>query len=148
MILEKQVCSIELAKKLRGLGVEQKSIFWHWATDVEKDGLTWWTISEKEPRRGKKVRELSTPKHYRGKISAFTVAELGELLPKQYQIYSYPTLVNGKKTWDCTSQDSRIQQTEGWEHGQQGTPPMFSDTEADARAKMLVYLLESKLIAT
>src|SRR5262245_27315440 len=81
MELEKQACSVQLAQRLRELGVELESLFWHWATDVEQDGLTWWTVSDKEPRRGKRVRELSTPQHYRGKLSAFTIAELGEMLP-------------------------------------------------------------------
>jgi hypothetical protein len=103
-------------------------------------------VSDKEPRRGKRVRELSTPQHYRGKLAAFTVAELGEMLPKNFQIYSYPTLVNGKEVWDCTSTDPRIHTSEGWQEGHSGTPPMFSDTEADARARMLIYLLENKLI--
>ena len=143
MELEKQVCSLELAKKLRELGVKQESVFWHWATDVEGDGLTWWTVSEKEPRRGKKVRELSTPQHYRGKIAAFTVAELGEMLP---------AIVEYKGTRRFPVSRSKEDATGAREYKcfLDGTSLMdcffIADTEADARAKMLIYLLENRLI--
>ena len=78
-------------------------------------------------------------------IPAYTVAELGEMFPRHYQIYSYP-IAYDKKLWDCTSSHEKLQTTEGWERGQSGCPPMFADTEADARAKMLIYLKENKLI--
>lgn len=68
------------------------------------------------------------------------------MLPKESQIYSYPTRVNNLPQWDCTSGDTRLMTEQGWEEGHRGTPPMFSETEADARAKMLIYLLENKLI--
>lgn len=139
MDLEKQICGIELAKKLRELGVKQESIFWHWATDVEEDGLTWWTVSEKEPRRGKKVRELSTPRHYRGKVSAFTIAELGEMLPGAFQ--------SGKRPYEGASPKEHLYECWPYEpvHGK-NIPTQTALTEADARAKMLIYLIENKLV--
>lgn len=126
MKLEKQVCSIEPARRLRELGVPQESVYWHWATDVEEDGLTWWTVSGKEPRRGKRVRELSTTEHYRGKIAAFTVAELGEMLPESFKTYRF------KGEWFCHHPTNAVFRRE--------------NTEADVRANMLIYLLENRAI--
>ncbi len=70
MKLEQQVCNLELAKKLKELGVKQESYFtWvHWRDDSEDDG---WD-----------VYHFDNPSHTMGvDYSAFTVAELGELLP-------------------------------------------------------------------
>ncbi len=136
MELQKQVCSLESAKRLKELGVNQESLY-EWVEHSpawNKHNPIW------------SVFHVDADDKVNPRCAAFTVAELGEMLPKQHQIYSYPTCVNGKEIWDCTSVDQRIHQTEGWEQGYSGTPPMFSDTEADARAKMLIYLLENKLI--
>jgi hypothetical protein len=135
MELKHQLCSLELAKRLKELGVKQEIMFYHWATDVEEDGLTWWTISQTEPRKGKRVRELSTPEHYRGPLSAFTVAELGEMLPHVENIVVM--LFDNGHCQLC------LQQTpiEG------ATPVFEAQSEADARAKMLIYLLEHNLVS-
>lgn len=61
-------------------------------------------------------------------ISAFTVAELGEMLPRFTTSYRTPGLIPGCE-WAC----------DGDRHEN-------ADTEADARATMLAYLLENKLI--
>jgi hypothetical protein len=70
-------------------------------------------------------------------LSAFTVAGLGELLPKVENIVTM-IFENGR----C---QMCLQQTpiEGKE-----TPVFEAATEADARAKMLAYLLEKKLISS
>ena len=61
MKLENQVCSLELAKKLKELGVKQESLFW-WCKDF-------------------KGRVVQPHKHncLGGGISAFTVIELLEI---------------------------------------------------------------------
>lgn len=115
MELEKQVCSLELAKRLKELGVKQESLF-VWFKPLEEKweiGLFDGTFFHGE--NGKQTGHYG----YRFGLSketpsAFTVAELGEMLPRPFQIYSYPTLVNGKEIWDCTSGDPRIKTTEGW----------------------------------
>jgi hypothetical protein len=60
-------------------------------------------------------------------ISAFTVAELGEILGKGY----WTTKLD--EVWSCKIRGN-------------GNHFEHADTEADARAKMLVDLLENKLI--
>jgi hypothetical protein len=134
MILENQVCSLELAKKLKELGVEQESYFeWFWYRYTDKR----WDIAISEKLKGH-ADSL--------RVSAFTVAELGEMLPNSIKIknqFYYLNIVNGNGVkyidYITYSEKNRI-----------GTLlrgyPMDDDTEADARAKMLIYLLENNLL--
>lgn len=112
MKIEKQVCSLELAKRLKKLGVKQESLFW-WK-DYSLEG-NWW-VDDRE------VLNKDTFPH----CSAFTVAELGELLKDTD--YNLPIWVD-----TC------------W-HSDYGDTFETSDTEADARAKLLLNLLENGLI--
>lgn len=139
MKLEQQVVSLELAQKLKELGVKQESFF-IWKQCINKQLACY------------QIPTVSTHKNVDNDdeiiASAFTVAELGEMLPsglskdgKNYRIH----IVNGNglKYLDYVTYEN-------------GTPtfllqgyPMLAnskDTEADARAKMLIYLLENKLI--
>lgn len=79
--------------------------------------------------------------------SAFTVAELGEMLPVGIKVDGRMQLFRmtkgtvderiGWTTWYLNHLSDRVD----------GIPPQgYRDTEADARAKMLVYLIENKLI--
>jgi hypothetical protein len=74
MKLEQQVVSLELAKKLKELGVKQESLF-YW--NRHKSEISW----------GLSQTNCSKISHWET-ISAFTVAELGELLPRieQYRM--------------------------------------------------------------
>ena len=108
MNLEQQVCSLGLSKRLKELGVKQKSYFF-WDDHREFSG-EWIISSEPEMDRA---------------ASAFTVAELGEMLP------------HGVET-------GKTVEREAWCSFPHFTEPygVGADTEADARAKMLIYLLE------
>lgn len=116
MRLESQVCSLELAKRLKELGVKQESLF-YWHHENGKD-----YVSYADPSFCLCPYE---------KISAFTVAELGELLP-------------------AGMLSSRAKDNTGW-YIQVITPVdkwniMYAcETEADARAKMLIYLSGNNL---
>lgn len=114
MKLENQVVSLELAKKLKELGVKQDSL------------LCWSKINEMVWLSD----DFKNSRYYslEAFISAFTVAELGEILKrngcKSFQSFD----VDGM--WCCWHRSTNF----------------IADTEADARAKMLIYLLENKLI--
>lgn len=118
MPLENQVASLELSKKLKELGVKQKSLFW-WGR-VSGDG---WALYH--------LNKLQSDN-----VSAFTVAELGEMLPKGY--------------WDEVSVNGgfEIGYGQGRPMGDQKIDRYFvvEQNEAEARAKMLIYLLENNLI--
>lgn len=132
MELSKQVVSLELAKKLKTLGVKQESLFY-------------WEKIDWEGKQANLRYKRETSVHDGWLISAFTVAELGEMLPdylwlkKQcflLRVYKYK-----KGVWEYTytghkpenAVDATIQ-------------PQSADTESDARAKMLVYLIKNKLM--
>jgi hypothetical protein len=69
--------------------------------------------------------------------AAFTVAELGEMLPN----YVFTARLAHKSRWSGTkwsNGDTLSGKDIGWH---------YADAEADARAKMLIYLLEKKLMA-
>ena len=128
MKLEKQVCNLELAQKLKELGVPQESL-WVWLPYLEDDESTRWEIERR--RHG-----------LYGPVAAFTVAELGEMLPPtlgldfdiELYVYDHP------RTYDIVACDYK------GEDGAMRTHFTARDkNEANARAKMLIYLLENKL---
>lgn len=118
MTLESQVISLDLAKRLKELGVKQESYF-YWSEDYDPEDANnggWWVIRYINPNEDN--------------YSAFTVAELGEMLPDAYI------------SWRSIENDYRCDMLDAGSMGQL----QFADTEADARAKMLCYLLENNLI--
>lgn len=119
MKLESQVCSLELAKRLKELGVKQES--WHnWKVDKAGKYLTFGL--------GSGVSDSGEGEVY----SAFTVAELGEMLPKR---------IKGKPL------SMGFDETIWWV--QYSCAPLLnfeSMREVDARVKMLIYLIEQGLI--
>lgn len=138
--IEKQVCSLELSRKLKGLGVKQESYliweqYWNWHYDERTDSMIreYSEIAgilrfEQRSNSNGVIEESRKSNNYGYEIySAFTVAELGEMFPATEQIRD--TRVNDV-CWAC---DVMTQRT-------------FGDTEADARAKMLIYLIEQDLI--
>jgi len=129
MNIKDQVCSFELAKKLKELGVKQESYF-YWYTD----GLNRRIEIKTDYIRGVYGYGGSTDAVY----SAFTVAELGEMLPdRTYKDDSTYWLWCGKMlAWEVsyrTSENEFLAYVE-------------EETEAPARAKMLVYLIMNMLI--
>lgn len=126
MKLEQQVCSLELAKRLKELEVIQQSL-WYWQR-FNSMGKLKWALSN------------TTNSHC---VSAFTVAELGEMLP---------VIVKAGKR-GLNSEMLSITKGHFGDAPEISWQVMYYDvkffnaaTEADARAKMLIYLLENKLI--
>lgn len=132
MKLEQQVCSLELSQKLKELGVIQQSV-WYWIPEMSPDASDGFNLTLRLPYK-------VSPKT---SFSAFTVAELGEMLPKVIEDSTEPYHLRmwggstGKVVFYSVSYES-------WSGRQKCC--QSGDTEADARAKMLIYLLENKLI--
>lgn len=135
--LEQQVCSLELAKKLKELGVKQESYFiWvetrNFGTKVYPEDFSF---------------ELDFFGSVRVLASAFTVAELGEMLPKSINI----PYKNGKgRQNDHYVHFYHSETMNTWQINYVGSsfvrPFVQAETEADARALLLIHLVENKLI--
>lgn len=140
MEIEKQVCSPELSNKLNELGVKQNS-FWFWLKIEDGYGLT----------PGFSI--ISTQGNIINKISAFTSAELGEILPGKVERRINSDMRTGdlsvfKEWWD---KDKFLWRTcytlLGYDRALKIFPGSFlEETEADSRAKMLIYLIEQGIV--
>ena len=133
MELTKQVTSLELSKKLKELGVKQESLFW-WHGKEE------WVNKKSKTISGDicTVKILDAKLHWsigrcrnespdcKENYHAYTVAELGELLPR-----SCRTQKSMKEEWHCHKESC---------------VSLYGNTEANARAKMIIYLLEINLM--
>ncbi len=106
-------CDLKYAKKLKKLGVKQESL---------------WYYNSKTMKLQKGFTSHADIEGFcRWSTSAFTVAELGEMLPK----WIYTIRLDYKpydKCWCVLDKGGRIEIT--------------ADTEANARCLMLIYLLE------
>ncbi|SRR6266702_6047336 len=131
MKIGKQVTSLELSKKLKELGVKQESLF------------SWFYDEEDKDNQGIafdiQYSDASTYDEDKWICSAFTVAELGELLPMGAKSFVSSHGRNVKK-WVTEWSGIPLE----WDRSEQ----KFAHTEADARAKMLIYLIEHELVKT
>jgi len=133
MKIEKQVVSLELAKKLKELEVKQESLWW-WIKSYDR-GLNEtmeWIVSE---------YDLSQwdGSHIEEQYSAFTVAELGEMLPNAIDINILRCMKTIRGEYICQYRANDVE-------GGKELCYTQADTEANARAKMVLYLVkEGKL---
>lgn len=127
-----QVCSLELARKLKELGVKQ-------------DSLCVWVRNAHRKRFLIENRLLSDfYERYVDKggecYCAFTVAELGELMKNYDEDMFVSYNFDNDESFEWIAQINRWSDITFVGHTE------HADTEANARAKMLVYLLENQLI--
>jgi hypothetical protein len=140
MNLKLQVCSFELSERLKELGVEQESYF-YWLNDC----LDNWIIFHAENDNCNQhsgpgdITFLNIKKRENKAYSAFTVAELGEML-MPFNIVTSKHKKGKKMIWNIYIQDMYMRIHKTYQ------PSHAGETEADARAKLLIYLLEKKLI--
>jgi|SRR5579872_7035958 len=147
--LENQVCSLELSKRLKELGVKQESlVYWlnvqhcvhmkvkenGWEVETDENGNN---IIDKIDYR----IELGNPFAWNidkdNCWSAFTVSELSEMLPENTNIFMLK-VKDITPTWFCEAGECNGETT-NWEQ--------TSDViQANAIAKMIIYLLENKLM--
>lgn len=80
---------MEVAKKLKDLGVKQESLFYHvYRRNKNVDAKAWFVVSSDQIKEGTvwdshKSEFARIEPLIEKQISAFTVAELGEMLPKE-----------------------------------------------------------------
>lgn len=129
MEIKEQLTSLSLSKRFKQLGVKQNSIH-AWKEKISMKGVSTWILYNK-------YNIFVKDKNY----SAFSVAELGEILPQ--------LLETDNKT--CTLEIYKLaNDTWGVVYVQVFSKLEIlleeSKTLADAMAKMLIYLLENKLM--
>jgi hypothetical protein len=123
MKLELQVCTLEQAQRLYDLGIEQTGNAFNWIFD---SGMKWKLFPDGYYNLEEEGIEV---------FAAYTVAELGVMLP-----YGYVTVIdehiNGDRcftNWHYEGDDLEIAT---------GAKDAFG-TEAEARAALLIHLLET-----
>ena len=159
MKLEDQVVSVELAKELKELGVKQNSeVAWLYYTETSLSERDWKQLSRKEfgmeEFKWGLNCELCKRVDYIDSCSAPTVAELGEMLPDGF--YSYYDEFDG---WFCSSpwgfcdlpnpHCEMLAFDTFWGLCTPARQRRYTEeakTEADARAKMLIFLIKAGLI--
>lgn len=175
MQLQEQVCSLELSKRLKELGVKQESLF------------VWREVSYEKKYRVSLIDSYDDSMYevegWNIICSSFTVAELGEMLREKINGTHWETIggmswhghIRGQAVLRCKmskealdigfKQRERVilresKNKECWWVKWDGIKSAYSyhkdyiesecdfvsDTEANTRAKMLIYLLENKLI--
>jgi hypothetical protein len=140
MKLEQQVCSLELAKRLKELGMKQES-FLYWKRDPYGGSDDPYLV-ERNSRYMTSQGEIVA--------SAFTVAELGEMLPidlwfkERRYFLAIDVIGSAEKLWTIGFYNEGRTPSGHIENDPETKANSYA--EADARAKMLIYLLENKLI--
>lgn len=146
MYLQNQVCSLELSKRLKELGVLQDSLFYWFQFRNESSSIEHWENTYTDLIRKGEKRKYNERDYLKDKIyySAFTAAELGEILPHLLQADTaskknshLETLKDIDNRWLIAYATDEI------------APPricIIEKNEANARARMLIYLLENKLM--
>ena len=133
MNLSSQVSSLALSKRLKELGVKQGSLFvWFRGHPDERHPLT----------LGLWSGGVSAFEEY----AAFTVAELGEMLPGTIDPEP-PGTCYWLNSWAITDKGKTALWGVAYEEDRQEFCVAEEKTEADARAKMLIHLLENKIIS-
>ena len=134
MKLEDQVCSLELALKLRELGVKQDSYFYYC---YSKRCEQYFIYSQDELDNYDRREDLMVREY-----SAFSVAELGIILSSNKNLiiisdFSFYEGIN-KVMYSCAFEIlDRIEQP---------LTETSDEKESDARSKMLIYLIENKFV--
>ncbi len=140
MTIENQVSNLELSRKLKELKVKQESV-WYWMKMKRPDvwqlackNMIGFTFENGAGVANHRIDEFEM-------VSAFTVAELGEMLPRNILVKKVPhwlqfEIRDSQGGWSCQYRSIGSD-----------TLKFFEDkTMADCGAKMLIHLIENKLI--
>jgi len=139
MELKNQVCTLEQSEKLQELGIECASIFVHHSW-LDEDVNKWQSrvMLQSEPLHEDMKYALAD-----GRLPAFTVAELGVMLPSEWL---NPLDQHDTKTENiigCWKTPKGMFRYRMDEDDNECSKPM---NEAQARAAMLIYLLENNYV--
>jgi hypothetical protein len=126
MKLDEQVTSLDFSKRLHALGAPQKSVF-YWVETKQGDANPLIV--------GPDAVDIPDANFY----SAFTVAELGAMIP-----YSFVSELRASGRWECGQRYRLEVEGSAPRHPFADiTEVFFGDTEVEVRAKMLIFILET-----
>ncbi|HJY22880.1 MAG TPA: hypothetical protein VJ279_08355 [Hanamia sp.] len=135
MRLENQVCSLQPSKKLHELGLNHPSIFvWEYFND-KAYAVKYYPFAVVRDEFNESNLQI---------YPAYTVAELGEILPD----YLYPKSASGHDRPLFMTKVEDVYIVSILNPNQTMYPRFYSKNEADARAEMLIYLIEDGFIKT
>src|ERR1700722_12116697 len=123
MELEDQIVSLELAKRIKELGVKQDSYFW-WVNPDMTEGNVTQLLSYDE-----RYLDHHPDLYY----SAFTASELMDMLPAYIEPCGYFTIIKMDRSYEVS-----------YSNIQENCPT--SENISNSLAKMIIQLLEQKLI--
>jgi len=129
-LIAKQVCSPAVAQQLKERAVPQDSL-WYWVASRRGQYPLLCTAEE--------VAEM--PLFHRVAVSAYTVGELGELLPSDIEHDDEVLHLR------CEKSSRGFTVAYGHRGEPQGRIERRAPSEAEARAQMLLYLIENNLYA-
>jgi len=142
-----QVVNLELSMKIKELGVEQDSL-WYWRVQNKEKVLNSEIIRKPERFLTEEVhlepKEKSFDTAYWDSISAFTVAELLDLLPFYLVDLGELTLKKNYRRHELTGYNVRYEKTINCRGD--SMPTICDNTAANTLAGKAIYLLENNLI--
>lgn len=165
MNIEDQTSSLELSKRLKELGVKQESLFF-WIKNMYGELITH-NLKRYFTQCGCPTLFESVIKNIDGNeiYSALTVAELGEMLPKyistitedenkkefcNFRFVTGRSLIieenNPIEVWSVNYICDTTNEFRNWLFDPLLTKAIYDKSEANARAKMLIHLIENGLI--
>jgi hypothetical protein len=155
MKLMNQVCTLEQAKRLKELGVSQDSLY-SWCGDETKRlmdngkaGMAvsdWVYIDLTIPPNNQELDHRSMVPNAKPFAAAYNVAELGAMLPGKFQYMDFECFVDSVKY--CKEYKWIAGVHTVWAHDRPVVAKKYfpANTEAQARAAMLIALLETEAI--
>ncbi len=139
MEIEDQVCSLELAKRLKELNVKQKSLFFWVNPELTVDNVTQLLNED----------ERFIDHHPDLYFSAFTSVELSDILPGILKNEYYLTSERLSEKHHYRTEYKHWNGKDSFCHPncfEYTFPDTEAEKEADSRARMLIYLIENGLI--
>jgi|SRR5688572_20908509 len=143
MKLEYQCCNLKQAKLLRSLGIIQKSLFYHHpAFERPVFGNLWVTET------GKQYKKVQVCNDKKSAASAFTVAEISQILPDYYPSWRFKKSEQSEdRIWIATVICGP--KPEGIDNIRTASEfDRYGKTQAEALAALLISLLETETITT
>jgi hypothetical protein len=140
-MLEHHVCSLELARRLKELGVKQESFFYWMDGELccNSPAKNIWINDDKIIEFDSPFEDRIFPKEI---LSAFTASELLELLPSRITINEQL-----KAMYLFKDEHGNVNiKYEGWNLKEEDNLLFCDKNMADAMSKALIHLLENNLI--